>query len=183
MSDIHPISLSWGGKVSIKEKLAEKDRQIDRTDETHKLIEVIKKNIEYDWHMQYDDMDNRQLYDEMFQLICETVCVRKGTVTIEGQEFPYEIVRSRFMKLNSDHLEYVRDRMKQTTTKIGNIKRYLLTALYNAPATINHFYQQEVQHDMYGAGGFFGSEEMKEMIKRYDGLSYAREDKPCGKTS
>ena len=183
MSDIYPISLSWGGKVSIKEKLAEKDRQIDRTDETHKLIEVIKKNIEYDWHMQYDDIDNRQLYDEMFQLICETVCVRKGSVTIEGQEFPYEIVRSRFMKLNSDHLEYVRDRMKQTTTKIGNIKRYLLTALYNAPATINHFYQQEVQHDMYGAGGFFGSDEMKEMIKRYDGLSYEREDKPCGKTS
>lgn len=183
MSDIYPISLSWGGKVSIKEKLAEKDRQIDRTDETHKLIEVIKKNIEYDWHMQYDDIDNRQLYDEMFQLICETVCVRKGSVTIEGQEFPYEIVRSRFMKLNSDHLEYVRDRMKQTTTKIGNIKRYLLTALYNAPATINHFYQQEVQHDMYGAGGFFGSDEMKEMIKRYDGLSYERKDNSCGKTS
>jgi len=179
MSDIHPISLSWGGRISVKEKLAEKDRQTDRTDETHKLIEIIKKNVEYDMHMQYDDVDNRQLYDEMFQLICETVCVKRGTVPIEGQDFPQEIVKSRFLKLTSDHLEYVRDRMKQTNTKICNIKKYLLTALYNAPVTINHYYQQEVQHDMYGEGGFFGSGEMKEMIKRYDGLSYERKDKSC----
>ena len=56
------------------------------------------------------------------------------------------------MSLSSSHLEYVIGCMKETTTKITNIKSYMITALYNAPATINHFYQQEVQHDMYGGG-------------------------------
>ena len=59
---------------------------------------------------------------------------------------------SDLLKLNSSHLEYVMERMKNTTTKITNIKAYMVTALYNAPSTINHFYQQEVQHDMFGGG-------------------------------
>ena len=69
-----------------------------------------------------------------------------------GEDYPYELVKSRFLKLNSSHLEYVIGCMKETTTKITNIKAYMITALYNAPTTINHFYQQEVQHDMYGGG-------------------------------
>ena len=140
----------------------------DRTDETKALMALVKRNIEYDEHIRYDDYGDRELYDEMYQLICETVCVKRETVSIEGQEFPQEIVKSRFLKLNSNHLEYVRDCMKKTTTKIGNIKRYLLTALYNAPATMNHYYQQEVQHDLYGSDGFFDSNAAEKLKAKYE---------------
>ena len=84
--------------------------------------------------------------------ICEVVCVKRQTIRVAGEEYPYELVKARFLKLNSSHLEYVIGCMKETTTKITNIKAYMVTALYNAPTTINHFYQQEVQHDMYGGG-------------------------------
>lgn len=69
------------------------------------------------------------------------------------REQAYEdFAKGQFLKLNSSHLEYVMECMKNTTTKITNIKAYMVTALYNAPNTINHYYQQEVQHDMYGGG-------------------------------
>ena len=84
--------------------------------------------------------------------LCEVVCVKHKTVKIGGDDYPYELVKSKFLKLDSSLLEYVMERMKSTTTKIVNIKAYMVTALYNAPSTINHYYQQEVQHDMYGGG-------------------------------
>lgn len=71
---------------------------------------------------------------------------------IAGEDYPYELVKSKFLKLNSGHLEYVIGCMHDTVTKITNIKAYMVTALYNAPSTMNHYYQQEVQHDMYGGG-------------------------------
>lgn len=80
------------------------------------------------------------------------VCVKHKTVRIGGDDYPYELVKSKFLKLNSSHLNYVIGCMKNTTTKITNIKAYMVTTLYNAPSTINHYYQQEVQHDMYGGG-------------------------------
>ena len=149
-TDSNHINLSWGGRTSLKEKLVEKKGQIDRMDDIQSLQALIRKNIEYDDHMKYDDYDDRQIYDELYQLICDTVCVKRDTVRIEGQDYPYELVKSRFLKLDHFHLEYVKESMKHTTSDIGNIKNYLLTTLYNAPATINHYYQQAVQHDMYG---------------------------------
>mgnify|MGYP000143396241 CR=1 FL=1 len=75
----------------------------------------------------------------MFEVICEVVCVKRQTIRVAGEEYPYELVKARFLKLNSSHLEYVIGCMKETTTKITNIKAYMVTALYNAPTTINHF--------------------------------------------
>lgn len=124
----------------------------DRMGGADAYIEIIKKNIEYDHHMKYDGINDRELYDELFELICEVVCVKRTTIRIAGEEYPYELVKSKFLKLRSNHLEYVMGCMKDTTTKISNIKAYMVTALYNAPSTINHYYQQEVQHDMYGGG-------------------------------
>ena len=151
-TDSNHIDLSWGGRTSLKEKLTEKKGQIDRMDDIKSIQALIRKNIDYDEHMKYDTYDDRDIYDEMYQLICDTVCVKRDTVKIGGQEYPFELVKSRFLKLDHFHLEYVRERMRQTTSDIGNIKNYLLTALYNAPATINHYYQQAVQHDLYGGG-------------------------------
>lgn len=96
--------------------------------------------------------DIRDLYEELFEVICEVVCVKRKTVRIAGEDYPYELVKSKFLKLNSGHLEYVIGCMHDTVTKITNIKAYMVTALYNAPSTMNHYYQQEVQHDMYGGG-------------------------------
>ena len=125
---------------------------MDVMDDVQTYIELIKENISYDHHMQYDGYGKRELYDELFQAICEVVCVKHPTIRVAGEEYPYELVKSRFLKLESSHLEYVIGCMQNTTTKITNIKAYMVTALYNAPTTINHFYQQEVQHDMYGGG-------------------------------
>ena len=141
-SYINPIIQSDSGK---------KDT-MDVMDDVQTYIELIKENISYDHHMQYDGYGKRELYDELFQVICEVVCVKRSTIRVAGEEYPYELVKSRFLKLESSHLEYVIGCMQDTTTKITNIKAYMITALYNAPTTINHFYQQEVQHDMYGGG-------------------------------
>ena len=121
-------------------------------DDVNAYIEIIKENIEYDHYMKYGDKQDRELYDELFEIICEVVCVKHRTVRIGGDESPYELVKAKYLKLNSSHLNYVIDCMKNTTTKIANIKAYMVTKLYNAPNTINHYYQQEVQHDMYGGG-------------------------------
>ena len=124
----------------------------DVMDDVNAYIELIKDNIEYEHHMKYDDWQNKALYEELFEVICEVVCVKRTTIRIAGEDYPYELVKSKFLKLNSGHLEYVIGCMHDTNTKITNIKAYMVTALYNAPSTMNHYYQQEVQHDMYGGG-------------------------------
>ena len=138
----------------INQSVTEKpqDDVIDSMDDAQAYIELIKENINYDHHMKYDGYGEKELYDELFGIICEVVCVKRKSIRVAGEDYPYELIKSRFLKLNSSHLEYVIGCMKETTTKITNIKSYMITALYNAPTTINHFYQQEVQHDMYGGG-------------------------------
>ena len=128
------------------------EKRIDLMDDVNAYIELIKENIEYEHHMKYDDWQNRVLYEELFEVICEVVCVKRTTIRIAGEDYPYELVKSKFLKLNSGHLKYVIGCMHDTNTKITNIKAYMVTALYNAPSTMNHYYQQEVQHDMYGGG-------------------------------
>lgn len=124
----------------------------DVIDDANAYVDIIKENINYAGYMRSPDLEIREMYDELFQVICDVACVKRRTVNVGGQEYPYELVRSRFLKLNNSHLEYVMECMKHTTTKITNIKAYMITALYNAPATMNHYYQQEVQHDMYACG-------------------------------
>lgn len=110
---------------------------IDVMEDVNAYIEIIKENIEYDHRMKYGEWQDKALYDELFEVICEVVCVKHKTVKIGGDDYPYELVKSKFLKLDSSHLEYVMERMKSTTTKIVNIKAYMVTALYNAPSTIN----------------------------------------------
>ena len=113
---------------------------------------LIREKLEYEHHMKYDSRNDREMFEEIYETVCDIVCVKRNTIRINGEEYPYELVKSRFLKLNSSHVLYVMDRMRDTTTKITNIRSYLITALYNAPSTMSHYYQQEVQHDMYGGG-------------------------------
>ena len=144
------IDLSYNNQSNQSE--SETEETIDAMEDVNAYIEIIKENIEYDHYMKDGDWQDKALYDELFEVICEVVCVKHKTVRIGGDDYPYELVKSKFLKLNSSHLNYVIGCMKNTTTKITNIKAYMVTTLYNAPSTINHYYQQEVQHDMYGGG-------------------------------
>ena len=112
----------------------------------------IKENIEYDWFTEcYADHEkisgSKEELDEMVELMTECACAT-NPIRIHGQEMPAEVVKSRMLKLTSEHIQYVFDCLARTTTKIGNIKAYLLTALYNAPATISSYYSTLVRHHM-----------------------------------
>ena len=113
--------------------------------------EIILENIEYEYLIQDSRMD-REMLDEIAELIVDTVCSARKTIRIAGDDYPAEVVKSRFMKLDSSHVRYVMDCMGENTTYVRNIKKYLLAALYNAPVTINSYYASLVQHDMYGDG-------------------------------
>lgn len=122
----------------------------DAMDEAEAYIDLIKENIDYDVMMSNRQWRDRDMFDELFQLICEVVCVPAKSVRIAGKDYPYSLVKSKFLKLNASHLEYVIGCMERNTTKVANIKSYLITALYNAPSTMSHYYTAEVNHDMYG---------------------------------
>ena len=113
--------------------------------------ELILENIEYDYLIQSPQLDRDRL-DELVELMVDTVCSRRETIRIAGDDYPAEVVKSRFLKLDSSHIEYVLDRMRENTTYVRNIKKYLLAALYNAPATIDSYYASLVNHDLYGSG-------------------------------
>lgn len=125
---------------------------IDEINETSAYMVLIRDNLDYEHYMAYAAHGDKELFEEIYETVCDVVCVKRRTIRINGEDYPYELVRSRFLKLNGGHVEYVMERMKETSTKITNIRSYLITTLYNAPSTINHYYQQEVQHDMFGGG-------------------------------
>ncbi len=113
--------------------------------------EIIKDNIEYDILIQNPKMDKDRL-NEIVEIMLETVCTARTRVRIAGDDYPAELVKSKFLKLNSSHIEFVLDCMKENTTKIRNIKQYLKAVLFNAPSTIDSYYTALVNHDLYGSG-------------------------------
>ena len=121
----------------------------DWMQERESYRELILENIEYDYLIQNRQLDRDRL-DELVELMVDTVCSRRETIRIAGDDYPAEVVKSRFLKLDNSHIEYVLDRMRENTTYVRNIKKYLLAALYNAPATIGSYYTSLVSHDLYG---------------------------------
>ena len=111
--------------------------------------EIIKDNIEYDILIQDPKMDKDRL-NEIVDLMLETVCTARKTIRIAGDDYPAELVKSKFLKLNSSHIEFVLDCMRENTTKVRNIKQYLKAVLFNAPSTIDSYYTALVNHDLYG---------------------------------
>ncbi len=112
--------------------------------------EIIKDNIDYDILILDPKMDKDRL-DEIVEIMLETVCTARKTIRIAGDDYPAELVKSKFMKLNSSHVEFVLDCMRENTTKIRNIKQYLKAVLFNAPSTIDSYYTALVNHDFYGS--------------------------------
>ena len=112
--------------------------------------EIIKDNIDYDILIQDPKMDKDRL-DEIVEIMLETVCTARKTIRIAGDDYPAELVKSKFLKLNSSHIEFVLDCMRENTTKVRNIKQYLKAVLFNAPSTIDSYYTALVNHDFYGS--------------------------------
>ena len=136
-SPLPPTRSHRTGQAWIQEREAQRER--------------ILENIEYE-DLCRDPQLDRNLLDELVELMVDTVSSRRETIRIAGDDYPAEVVKSRFLKLNSSHIEYVLDRMRENTTYVRNIKKYLLAALYNAPATIDSYYASLVNHDLYGSG-------------------------------
>lgn len=108
--------------------------------------ELIKENIELEILRERHPYD-QDLLEGIFDLILETVLCKNESIIIASNKYPAELVRSKFLKLNSSHVEYAIDCFKGNTTKVRNIKKYLLTTLFNAPSTISGYYQAAVNHD------------------------------------
>lgn len=121
------------------------------TDTRETYREIILENIEYDIIIQDRQLDRDRL-DEIVELLVDTVCSARQTIRVSGDDFPAEVVKSRLLKLDSEHIRYVLDCMQNNTTYVRNIKKYLLAALFNAPSTIGNYYSSLVNHDMYGSG-------------------------------
>lgn len=114
--------------------------------------DIIREHISYEC-FQDGRYHRREDVDELVELMVEVMMLPdNGTVRIAGVEKPAAVVKNRFMKLNHEHMEYILTCLGANTTKVGNIKAYLLTTLYNAPMTISNYYTAEVNHDLYGSG-------------------------------
>lgn len=109
----------------------------------------IKSNIDYDELVERHRTSKASI-DEIVELVVETIAMKTETIRIKGLDMPYEVVKSRFEKLDSVIIEYVLESVGNNTTKVRNIKNYLLTVLFNAPTTCNNYYVTEVNHDLYG---------------------------------
>ena len=90
-----------------------------------------------------------EVLDSIMDMMLDAICSNRKTIRIAGDDKPVNVVKSQLLKLNSSHVEYVMDCLKQNTTKVRNIKQYLLAALYNAPLTMSCYYQAEVNHDIF----------------------------------
>ena len=112
-----------------------------------KYKKLVKENIDYDVLIDRHYIE-KSIIDGMVNLIVETMISENDYIVISSTKFPKETVKSRFSKLDISHIEYVLECMNHNTTKIKNIKKYLLIALYNAPTTIDSYYKARVQHDM-----------------------------------
>ena len=114
--------------------------------------DIIREHISYEC-FQDGRYHRREDVDELVELMVEVMMLPdNGTVRVAGVEKPAALVKNRFMKLNHEHIEYILTCLGANTTKVGNIKAYLLTTLYNAPMTISNYYTAEVNHDLYGSG-------------------------------
>ena len=128
-----------------------KGRDAMSVEEMQSYRDLVLENIEYD-HLCREFATYREDLDEIVELIVETVCARRKTTRIAGADFPHEVVRSRFLKLDSSHIEFVMECLHNNTTEVRNMKQYLLTVLFNAPVTMSNHYTAQVNHDMYAGG-------------------------------
>ena len=148
LSSTHSIPILSPNPSPCREAATPPERKGTEAADAYSVYEeIIKDNIEYEHFIKHTDIDRERL-DEIVDLMLETVCTARKRVRIAGDDYPAELVKSKFMKLDGEHIRFVLDCMRENTTKIRNIKQYLKAALFNAPSTIGNYYTSLVAHDM-----------------------------------
>ena len=133
---------------------------MDRMDERERYEEIIRENLEVDILSQDSRYDIDRV-NEIIEVMLDAICSTSPTLRVNNADMPKEVVKSRLLKLNSSHIDYVFDAMRKSPSDIRNIRAYMLTALYNAPATIDNYYSALVNHDFYGQDRLAGSKKSK----------------------
>ena len=126
--------------------LSEQEKGRDRIQERNEYRQLIHDNIEYEILCQSYGTGR---VEELVELMLDAICSTKTYQQINGEAVPTQVVKSRLLKVGYEHIQYVFFSLDRSTSKVKNIRQYMLTVLYNAPATINQFYDAEVRHDMY----------------------------------
>lgn len=135
-SENNPIYFGDEGE-DMMQRIAERDSYRD----------LIMENIGYQYLVPTCD---RECLDEIVELMVDTICTTQEYILIGGDRKPAAVVKSQFCKLNSEHIRFVLDSMKENTSRVRNIRKYLLSVLYNASMTIGNYYSALVNHDLYG---------------------------------
>lgn len=125
--------------------------ETDAMDEREQYRELIRENLEVDYFTQDHRFDIARI-NEIVEIVLDAVCSTRPTIRINGEDMPQHVVKSRFLKLNSSHIEYVLHAMDECPSDIRNIRAYLLTTLYNASLTIDNYYSARVNYDFHGGG-------------------------------
>lgn len=123
-------------------------KEKDAMDVTEVYRRIVKENISYKTLYSNLPIMQRRMLDEMVELMVEVLAVNRKVLRIGGTDYPYQLVKNRFLCIGQDHVEYVLYCLEQTASRIGNIKAYILTSLFNATATMDTYYTMAVQHDM-----------------------------------
>ena len=131
---------------------AKRSGRMDEMDVIHAYTAIVKENIEYDTLIQSARLGEKEYIDEIVELLVETISAKRDTLSIGGAEYPYQFVKNKLLKVESSHIQYLLECLHDNTTKIHNVRAYLLACIFNAPSTINNYYRAEVNHDMYGGG-------------------------------
>ena len=132
--------------ISVDEKRFDSD---NRSEDYQAYENLVKETIDYE-SLEVTHHDDMRQVDEIVNLIVETVMCKNDKILIDSNWYPASLVKKKFLMLTYSHIEYVLHCMRGNTTKVKNIKKYLLAALFNAPSTMNGYYQAEVNHDMPG---------------------------------
>lgn len=124
-------------------------------EERERYEEIIRENLEVEILAQDSRYDIDRV-NEIIEVMLDAICSTSPTLRVNNADMPKEVVKSRLLKLNSSHIDYVFDAMRKCPSDIRNIRAYMLTTLYNAPATIDNYYSALVNHDLYGDQGTKG---------------------------
>jgi len=127
-------------------------RMDGRMDNLTSIIDQVKENINYEYLMQNSGLQDRELYEALYQVICNVLCGSGDTIRVGQTEYPYDFVKDRFLKLKADHLELVAEGFKNCHRDVKDINAYMLVSLFNAVTSIDIYWTKKVQHDMYGGG-------------------------------
>lgn len=139
---INPINLS-----AENEQTDEMDMIAKLKEERSAYLQIVRDNIDYDFLVEQNKYKVSET-NELVSLMVDTICSTKPFIRVNGENIPHEVVKSTFLKLNSNHIEYVLEAMDKNSSDVRNIRSYLITALYNSRFTLNSYWGARVNHDM-----------------------------------